>query len=118
MAGLSLLPVGQEGHDDQTQQFKGVARILGPRWAHLPTMTIGFLAVQIYWSVEMSYGVSLLRFRLSAVLMVITASPYLLSLGLSKSSMAIVFVAGPLSGLIMQPLIGKQRVQHFGCCLH
>jgi len=34
------------------------------------------------------------------------ASPYLLSLGLSKSSMAVVFVAGPLSGLIVQPLIG------------
>ena len=34
------------------------------------------------------------------------ASPYLLSLGLTKSNMAIVFVAGPLSGLIMQPLIG------------
>ena len=36
-----------------------------------------------------------------------SASPYLLSLGLSKSSMAGVFVAGPLSGLIVQPLIGK-----------
>ena len=36
----------------------------------------------------------------------VSASPYLLSLGLSKSSMAVVFVAGPLSGLIMQPLIG------------
>lgn len=35
-----------------------------------------------------------------------SASPYLLSIGLSKSSMAIVFLAGPLSGLIMQPLIG------------
>lgn len=34
------------------------------------------------------------------------ASPYLLSLGLSKSKMAIVFVAGPLSGLVMQPLVG------------
>jgi len=36
----------------------------------------------------------------------VTASPYLLSLGLSKSNMAIVFIAGPLSGLVMQPLIG------------
>jgi solute carrier family 45 protein 1/2/4 len=34
------------------------------------------------------------------------ASPYLLSLGLSKSSMSLVFLAGPLSGLVMQPLIG------------
>jgi solute carrier family 45 protein 1/2/4 len=34
------------------------------------------------------------------------ASPYLLSLGLTKSKVATVFIAGPLSGLIMQPLIG------------
>jgi solute carrier family 45 protein 1/2/4 len=37
----------------------------------------------------------------------VLASPYLLSLGLSKSLMSIVFVAGPLSGLIVQPLIGR-----------
>jgi solute carrier family 45 protein 1/2/4 len=35
-----------------------------------------------------------------------TASPYLLELGLSKSWMSLVFMAGPLSGLIVQPLIG------------
>ena len=34
------------------------------------------------------------------------ASPYLLSLGLSKSAMAAVFAAGPLSGLVVQPLVG------------
>ena len=34
------------------------------------------------------------------------ASPYLLSLGLSKSKLSLVWVAGPLSGLIMQPVIG------------
>ena len=34
------------------------------------------------------------------------ASPYLLSLGLTKSHMAMVFLAGPLSGLIVQPLVG------------
>jgi hypothetical protein len=34
------------------------------------------------------------------------ASPYLLDLGLSKSHMALVFLAGPLSGLIVQPLVG------------
>ena len=36
----------------------------------------------------------------------IVASPYLLSLGLSRSKMAVVFAAGPVSGLVMQPLIG------------
>ncbi|KAF9553769.1 MFS general substrate transporter [Agrocybe pediades] len=90
MTGISALPLAQEeGYMDDRQKFKGVSRILGPPWAHLPTITVGLLGVQIFWSVEMSY-----------------ASPYLLSLGLSKSSMAVVFVAGPLSGLIMQPLIG------------
>ena len=34
------------------------------------------------------------------------ASPYLLDLGLSKSWMSLVFMAGPLSGLLVQPLIG------------
>lgn len=34
------------------------------------------------------------------------ASPYLLELGLSKSHMSLVFMAGPLSGLIVQPLVG------------
>ncbi|KAJ6562324.1 major facilitator superfamily domain-containing protein [Mycena capillaripes] len=65
------------------------ARILGPRWAQLPTLTIGLLGVQILWSVEMSY-----------------APPYLLSLGLTKPAMAMVFLAGPLSGFFVQPLIG------------
>ncbi|TFK21002.1 sucrose transporter [Coprinopsis marcescibilis] len=91
MTGFSSLPLAQEEGDPgaSSRKFKGTPRILGPRWASLPTITVGLLGVQIFWSVEMSY-----------------ASPYLLSLGLSKSRMAVVFLAGPLSGLIMQPLIG------------
>ncbi|KAG2007431.1 sucrose transporter [Coprinopsis cinerea AmutBmut pab1-1] len=91
MTGFSSLPLASEEGDagQNARKFTGVAHIVGPRWAHLPTLTVGLLGVQVFWSVEMSY-----------------ASPYLLSLGLSKSSMAIVFLAGPLSGLIMQPLIG------------
>ncbi|KAJ7022792.1 major facilitator superfamily domain-containing protein [Mycena alexandri] len=75
-----------EGH---IQHRASAARILGPPWAHLPTLTIGLLGVQILWSVEMAY-----------------APPYLLSLGLSKSAMAMVFLAGPLSGLVVQPVVG------------
>jgi solute carrier family 45, member 1/2/4 len=71
------------------QKFQGKPRIFGPRLTHLPTLTVGMLGVSMFWSVEMGY-----------------ASPYLLSLGLSKSSMAAVFVAGPLSGLVVQPLMG------------
>ncbi|KDQ32655.1 hypothetical protein PLEOSDRAFT_1073124 [Pleurotus ostreatus PC15] len=91
MTGFASLPIADEGagHDDPMREFGGVSKIIGPRWAHLPTITVGLLGVQIFWSVEMSY-----------------ASPYLLSLGLSKSNMAVVFLAGPLSGLIMQPIIG------------
>ncbi|EEB97383.1 hypothetical protein MPER_03308 [Moniliophthora perniciosa FA553] len=70
-------------------KFAGISFIRGPKCLHLPSLTIGLLGVQIFWSIEMSY-----------------ASPYLVSLGLSKSAMAMVFVAGPLSGLVMQPLIG------------
>lgn len=33
-------------------------------------------------------------------------TPYLLSLGLSKGQTSLVWVAGPLSGLIVQPIVG------------
>ncbi|KAI3607991.1 sucrose transporter [Moniliophthora roreri] len=77
------------GSGVERRKFAGISFIRGPKWLHLPFLTISLLGVQIFWSIEMSY-----------------ASPYLVSLGLSKSAMAIVFVAGPLSGLVMQPLIG------------
>ena len=35
-----------------------------------------------------------------------SGTPYLLSLGLTKSAVAMVFLAGPISGLVVQPLIG------------
>lgn len=50
-------------------------------------MSIGGL--QIAWAVELSNG-----------------SPYLLSLGISKSLMALVWIAGPLSGVLVQPYVG------------
>ncbi|KAG6856083.1 hypothetical protein H0H87_007523 [Tephrocybe sp. NHM501043] len=86
MTGFTPLPI-ENAHS--TQKFTGKAFIVGPKWSHLPVITIGLLGVQIFWSVEMGY-----------------ASPYLLSLGLSKSAMSLVFLAGPLSGLFMQPIIG------------
>lgn len=52
-------------------------------------LTAGLLGAQCVWSTEMAF-----------------AGPFLLHLGMSKSHMSIVFVAGPLSGLIVQPLIG------------
>ena len=35
-------------------------------------------------------------------------TPYLLSLGMSKSRMSLVWIAGPLSGLVVQPIIGMK----------
>lgn len=56
---------------------------------YLILLTISIGGLQIAWSVEMSNG-----------------SPYLLSLGLSKSLMALVWIAGPLSGTLVQPYVG------------
>ncbi|KMU76221.1 alpha-glucoside transporter [Coccidioides immitis RMSCC 3703] len=53
----------------------------------LLTLSIGGL--QIVWSVELSNG-----------------SPYLLSLGMSKSLLAFVWIAGPLTGTLVQPYVG------------
>ncbi|KAG0339324.1 hypothetical protein BG004_006866 [Podila humilis] len=47
------------------------------------------MGLQFTWSVEMAYG-----------------TPFLLQLGLSKSLMSLVWLAGPLSGLVMQPVVG------------
>ncbi|KAF9072613.1 major facilitator superfamily domain-containing protein [Rhodocollybia butyracea] len=74
---------------NDASRLSGISFIRGPSWLQTPLLTLGLFGISIVWSVEMSY-----------------ASPYLLSLGMSKSAMAVVFVAGPLSGLVMQPIIG------------
>ncbi|PSR90418.1 major facilitator superfamily domain-containing protein [Coniella lustricola] len=56
---------------------------------YLILLTISIGGLQIAWSVELSNG-----------------SPYLLSLGLSKSLMALVWIAGPLTGTLVQPYVG------------
>ncbi|PVU96806.1 hypothetical protein BB559_002253 [Furculomyces boomerangus] len=58
-------------------------------WKKAFFLTIGFFGIQVVWTVEMGYG-----------------TPYLLELGLSKTIVSMVWLAGPISGLIMQPLIG------------
>ncbi|KAF9437452.1 hypothetical protein BGZ76_000658 [Entomortierella beljakovae] len=47
------------------------------------------LGVQFTWTVELGYG-----------------TPYLLSLGIPKSMTPLVWLAGPLSGLVIQPIVG------------
>ncbi|KAL9000004.1 MAG: hypothetical protein Q9169_001249 [Polycauliona sp. 2 TL-2023] len=56
---------------------------------YLFVLTLSIGGLQIAWATEISNG-----------------SPYLLSLGLSKSILAIVWIIGPLSGVIVQPYIG------------
>jgi solute carrier family 45 protein 1/2/4 len=52
-------------------------------------LTISIGGLQLAWAAELSNG-----------------TPYLLSLGLTKSLMAMVWIAGPLSGALVQPYIG------------
>jgi len=56
---------------------------------YLIYLSLIMAGIQFSWSVELAY-----------------ISPYLLSLGLPKSTLSLVWVAGPMSGIIGQPLIG------------
>ena len=56
---------------------------------YLMLLTISIGGLQIVWSVELSNG-----------------SPFLLSLGMSKALVAFVWVAGPTTGVLVQPYIG------------
>ncbi|RFU26434.1 hypothetical protein B7463_g9911, partial [Scytalidium lignicola] len=69
-----------EDHDEY-QERKSI-------W-YMILLTISIGGLQLAWAVELSNG-----------------SPYLLSLGLSKSLMALVWIAGPLSGALVQPYVG------------
>ncbi|KAI1268291.1 MFS general substrate transporter [Xylariaceae sp. FL1019] len=56
---------------------------------YLIILTISLAGLQVAWAVELSNG-----------------TPYLLSLGLSKSLMALVWIAGPITGTLVQPYVG------------
>ncbi|KAJ6257838.1 General alpha-glucoside permease [Drechslerella dactyloides] len=49
---------------------------------------------------------ALLTVCLAGVQVTLDCTPYLLSLGVSKSKTSLVWIAGPLSGLITQPIVG------------
>ncbi|KAI9792548.1 MAG: hypothetical protein M1816_002068 [Peltula sp. TS41687] len=52
-------------------------------------LTFTIVGITFTWSTEMTY-----------------CTPYLLQLGLPKSQTSLVWVAGPLSGILMQPVVG------------
>lgn len=67
----------------------GAPSIKGPTDSvRMILLTICLTGVQLVWSVEMSY-----------------CAPYLLSLGLTKSLMSLVWIVGPMAGLT-QPVVG------------
>ncbi|PSK56570.1 proteinral alpha-glucoside permease [Elsinoe australis] len=75
--------------------------VAGAQWAGTPSikgstepvrmalLTFSLIGLQFTWGMEMTY-----------------CTPYLLQLGLTKSKLSLVWIAGPLSGLIMQPIVG------------
>ena len=56
---------------------------------YLFILTLSIVGLQISWTTELSNG-----------------SPFLLSLGLSKSVLSFVWIAGPLMGVLVQPYVG------------
>jgi len=66
---------------DESQATKSIWYIIA--------LTISIGGLQVAWACELSNG-----------------SPYLLSLGISKSLMALVWIAGPLTGTFVQPYVG------------
>ncbi|EXM24345.1 hypothetical protein FOTG_08767 [Fusarium oxysporum f. sp. vasinfectum 25433] len=61
----------------------------------LSFVTIG---ITFTWGIEMTY-----------------CTPYLLNLGLTKSNTSLVWIAGPLSGLIVQPVVGVIADEIMSC---
>ncbi|KAI3648874.1 hypothetical protein MP228_006728 [Amoeboaphelidium protococcarum] len=61
------------------------------------SLTAVLLGLQFTWTIEMSYG-----------------TPYLTSFGLSHTQLTLVWLCGPLSGLIMQPIVGILSDRHQG----
>lgn len=72
---------GQDEDDSEEQKGSDTTRMV--------LLTLVIAGAQMAWTLEFGYG-----------------TPYLLSLGLSKSATSLVWIAGPVSGLIAQPLIG------------
>ncbi|XDG00933.1 hypothetical protein ABKA04_000548 [Annulohypoxylon sp. FPYF3050] len=86
-----LSPSGaEEGfpHEEHSRQAEDEFQKTKSIW-YLLLLTLSLGGLQVAWAVELSNG-----------------TPYLLSLGLSKSLMALVWVAGPLTGTLVQPYIG------------
>ncbi|EPQ30430.1 uncharacterized protein PFL1_01956 [Pseudozyma flocculosa PF-1] len=74
-----------DDRDDPSQDAEAKLTSFG-----LMVLTVSLAGAQLAWTLELAYG-----------------TPYLLSLGLKEQSTSLVWLAGPLSGLIAQPVIGS-----------
>ncbi|TID19440.1 sucrose transport protein [Venturia nashicola] len=74
----------------QSTSWAGTAHIKGSSEAsRMILLTVSLIGIQSVWNLEMTY-----------------CTPYLLRLGLTKDKVSLVWIAGPLSGLLMHPLVG------------
>ncbi|KAF1985959.1 MFS general substrate transporter [Aulographum hederae CBS 113979] len=74
----------------QPSSWVGTPKIKGSSESiRMALLTASLIGIQFTWGIEMTY-----------------CTPYLLELGLTKSKVSLVWIAGPLSGLIMQPVVG------------
>ncbi|CEH13332.1 Sucrose transporter and related proteins [Ceraceosorus bombacis] len=80
----------EAGLSDTVEQEDVSLESLRLSTASLAILTAAVAGAQMAWCLELAFG-----------------TPYLLSLGLSKSSTSLVWLAGPVSGLIAQPLVGS-----------
>ncbi|KAI0052977.1 MFS general substrate transporter [Auriscalpium vulgare] len=79
-------PEGESSNRSHSKDRPGKKRLTT---LDLFNLSISMAGAQIAWTVELGYG-----------------TPFLLSLGLSEQLTSLVWLAGPISGLIAQPMIG------------
>ncbi|KAJ2506902.1 hypothetical protein IWW47_001360 [Coemansia sp. RSA 2052] len=82
---------GGSAHSGSSRNNSGglLRSVSASELAQYLALTVALGGLQFVWSVETGFG-----------------SLYLLSLGMKKSLVSLVWLAGPLSGLITQPLVG------------
>ncbi|KAL8677858.1 MAG: hypothetical protein Q9186_005744 [Xanthomendoza sp. 1 TL-2023] len=74
----------------QSASWTGTPSIKGSTESiRMALLTFSLVGLQFTWGIEMTY-----------------CTPYLLQLGLTKSKTSLVWIAGPLSGLVMGPVVG------------
>lgn len=82
--------LGEVSHRYKMASWSGQPDIKGrTEWVRMMLLCAVHFGITFTWGVEMTY-----------------CTPYLLNLGLTKSQTSLVWIAGPLSGLITQPIVG------------